>query len=268
VSSSQRQLSAATHDLAAHGWNGKDASSTLEEGFLPHVTIQMPVYKESLEATIAPSVSSLQKAMLTYARQGGTSSIFVCDDGMQLINAADRDARVAFYAAHDIGWVARPKHTSEPGGFKRAGRFKKASNMNYALKLSLRMEELLIQLQNDPNLAARSPGTPGYGQGHGRTQSGVGYDGLPLNDSEKDGFGGVLGMPGVAIPTQLGLEERALGMAVSETNGEAWAACGKSMRMGEIILIVDSDTVVPEVCCGLAQKGSMLTGYCLTGLPA
>ena len=63
---------------------------------------------------------------------------------MQLISAADRDARVAFYAAHDIGWVARPKHSNESGGFKRAGRFKKASNMNYALKLSLRMEEIYL----------------------------------------------------------------------------------------------------------------------------
>lgn len=31
-----------------------------------------------------PSVESLKKAMQTYARQGGTSTIFINDDGMQV----------------------------------------------------------------------------------------------------------------------------------------------------------------------------------------
>ncbi|KAG6864652.1 hypothetical protein C0991_008069 [Blastosporella zonata] len=94
---------------------------------LPHITIQLPVYKESLELVIAPSVFSIKKAMQTYARQGGTSAIFVCDDGMQLISDADREERIAFYANHNIGWVARPGHSSASDGFKRAGKFKKAS---------------------------------------------------------------------------------------------------------------------------------------------
>ena len=52
-----------------------------------------------------------------------------------------------FYANHGIGWVARPKHDdSSPSGFKRAGRFKKASNMNYALALSLKAEKHLAEL--------------------------------------------------------------------------------------------------------------------------
>ena len=46
---------------------------------------------------------------------------------MQLISAEDREERIAFYANHNIGWVARPGHSSTPGGFKRAGKFKKAS---------------------------------------------------------------------------------------------------------------------------------------------
>lgn len=87
----------------------------------------MPVYKESLELTIAPSVFSVKKAMQTYARQGGTSAIFICDDGMQVLGEEDRKERVKFYANHNIGWVARPGHDSKPGGFKRAGKFKKAS---------------------------------------------------------------------------------------------------------------------------------------------
>ena len=114
---------------------------------LPHVTIQMPVYKESLKTVLAPSIESIKKAMQTYARQGGTSTIFINDDGLQLLSPADRDERLAYYEDHGIGWVARPKHENTPDGFKRAGRFKKASNMNYGLRLSLRLEKHLADLQ-------------------------------------------------------------------------------------------------------------------------
>ncbi|KAJ3511596.1 hypothetical protein NLJ89_g4008 [Agrocybe chaxingu] len=175
---------------------------------LPHITIQMPVYKESLEQTIAPSVYSVKKAMQTYARQGGTSAIFICDDGMQLISEEDRNERIAFYANHNIGWTARPGHNSAPGGFKRAGKFKKASNMNYGLALSLKLEKFLVQLEAE--------------------------------GAEDDG--------------DECLEDRAMKMAQEELYEESdrkfrpWCANGKSLRMGEIILIIDSDTVVPEDC--------------------
>src|SRR5260370_29150355 len=90
---------------------------------------------------------SIKKAMQTYARQGGTSSIFVHDDGLQLISEADRQQRIMFYAENGIGWVARPKHEDSEGEFKRRGRFKKASNMNYGLALSLKMEEHIVKLE-------------------------------------------------------------------------------------------------------------------------
>lgn len=83
----------------------------------------------------APSVFSLKKAMQTYARQGGTSAIFVHDDGLQLLGEKERQKRISFYADHNIGWVARPPHSSAADGYKRAGRFKKASNMNYGLQV-------------------------------------------------------------------------------------------------------------------------------------
>jgi hypothetical protein len=60
-------------------------------------------------------VNSLKKAMQTYARQGGTSSIFVHDDGLQLLSAEERERRIAFYADHNIGYAplppALPLHT-------------------------------------------------------------------------------------------------------------------------------------------------------------
>ena len=111
---------------------------------LPHVTIQCPVYKESLEEVIQPTIVSIKKAMSTYELQGGTANIFINDDGMQLIKEEEREARMAFYADNGIGWVARPGHSKEPGGFQRKGKFKKASNMNFALSLSCALEDKLL----------------------------------------------------------------------------------------------------------------------------
>ncbi|KAI0357210.1 hypothetical protein OH77DRAFT_142459 [Trametes cingulata] len=186
----------------------RPAPNKLVDTNLPHITIEMPVYKESLTETIAPSVYSLKKAMQTYARQGGTSSIIIHEDGLQLLSEEERQARIAFYADHNIGWVARPPHSSAPDGYKRAGRFKKASNMNYGLALSLKLEKHLLALE-----AEGAQDTPDEC-----------------------------------------LEDRALKMAIEETYEESgnrwrpWAANGKSLRVGEIILIVDSDTIVPEDC--------------------
>ncbi|KIM44070.1 hypothetical protein M413DRAFT_443129 [Hebeloma cylindrosporum] len=173
---------------------------------LPHITVQMPVYKESLEETIAPSVFSLKKAMQTYARQGGTSAILIHDDGLQSLSKEDQEKRISFYSDHNIGWIARPPHSNDADGFKRAGRFKKASNMNYGLQLSLCMEKHILALESSD------------------------YKG------------------------ELSLEEQGLELAIEETyeatgkKWKPWAKGARSLRIGDIILIVDSDTVVPEDC--------------------
>ena len=162
---------------------------------------------------------SIKKAMETYARQGGSSSVFVHDDGLQLIDEADRQERIRFYGDNDIGWVARPKHDSYnfEGGFKRRGRFKRASNMNYGLALSLKMEEHIRRLEVE------------RGEKASVTDSTVSDD---VNDD---------------------IEEQALRLAIEETFEETgqlhkpWAHNARALRIGEIILIVDSDTIVPEV---------------------
>jgi hypothetical protein len=188
----------------------------------------------------APSVDSIKKAMKTYARQGGSSTIFINDDGLQLLSAADRDARIAFYENHDIGYVARPPHSDKPGGFRRAGRFKKASNMNYGLRLSLKVEKHLAALRererNEPgstNVGFPRP-APVFG-----SSSNVGTGSRSGASEDED--------------VNMSLEDRALALAVEEVFEESgklykpWAANGKAIRMGEVVLIVDSDTVVPEV---------------------
>ncbi len=160
---------------------------------------------------------SIKKAMQTYARQGGTSAIFVHDDGLQLISEEDRDKRISFYTNHGVGWVARPKHDDSEGGFKRRGRFKKASNMNYGLALSLKMEEIIRRLEIERGEKASFMDTT-------------------TSDDDAEG-----------------IEEQALRMAVEETFEESgrrfkpWAHNAKALRIGDVILIVDSDTIVPEV---------------------
>jgi hypothetical protein len=203
----------------------------------------MPVYKESLEAVLAPSIQSIKKAMKTYSRQGGTSTIFINDDGLQLLPPAERSARIAYYANHGIGWVARPPHSNEPDGFKRAGRFKKASNMNYALQLSMKLERHLEASINQEKSGVRLTASSPTGKSKSPRFSLSTSDGPdPSTEGHEN--------------DEMSLEDRALLTAIEEVHEAAgkregfkpWAANGRAMRIGEIVLLVDSDTIVPEDC--------------------
>ncbi|KAF2841990.1 hypothetical protein M501DRAFT_968140 [Patellaria atrata CBS 101060] len=171
----------------------------------PHITIQCPVYKEGLHSVIEPTIRSIKAAISTYEMQGGTANIFVNDDGMQLISEADARARQDFYDEHNIGWVARPAHNPKGEGdkpvFHRRGKFKKASNMNYALWVSNRVEEKLEQILH-------RTGVESYDQDAAYTS--------------------------------------ALAEVVAEDDGQTWAE--GNIRMGDYILLIDSDTRVPVDC--------------------
>ncbi|GAK65448.1 glycosyltransferase family 2 protein [Moesziomyces antarcticus] len=108
---------------------------------LPSITIQVPVYKESLEGVIAPTILDMKKAMKTYELQGGKANILVCEDGMQLLDEEEQQKRRDFYQTQGCGWVSRPGHGRN--GFVRAGRFKKASNLNFVLDFSFDVQQLL-----------------------------------------------------------------------------------------------------------------------------
>ncbi|THH01974.1 hypothetical protein EW026_g833 [Hermanssonia centrifuga] len=229
----------------------KPRPNKIVDNNLPHITIQMPVYKESLENVLAPSIESLKKAMQTYARQGGTSTIFINDDGLRILSREDRDTRIAYYANHGIGWVARPKHDNAPDGFKRAGRFKKASNMNYGLALSLKAEKHLEALQANQEKERSSR------ENSREIREDLRY-GMQYQDRDGDN------QEIVEVGREEGgaidggewedLEEKALMLAIDEVyetsqrRWRPWAANGRACRVGEIILIVDSDTIVPEDC--------------------
>ncbi|KAI1463737.1 glycosyl transferase family group 2-domain-containing protein [Daldinia caldariorum] len=165
---------------------------------LPHVTIQCPVYKEGLETVIQPTVLSIQRAMSTYELQGGTANMFINDDGLQLIAEEERLARIAFYSSNSIGWVARPKHGEN--GFLRRGKFKKASNMNYALMISCKVEDQLLR--------------------HSRMREWAHVD--------------------ETLAYEQALKQ------VLEEDERAWA--DGNIRVGDYILLIDSDTRVPADC--------------------
>lgn len=164
---------------------------------LPHVTIQCPVYKEGLNSVIAPTVKSVKQAISTYELQGGSANLFINDDGLQIINEEERKERIEFYNNHNIGWVARPGHGDN---FKRKGKFKKASNMNYGIHISCMVEDKLALIQRSSHWS-QSDETKAY--------------------------------------------ERCL-QEVLEEEGRAWA--DGNIRLGDYILLVDSDTRVPSDC--------------------
>ncbi|KIH93790.1 hypothetical protein SPBR_04088 [Sporothrix brasiliensis 5110] len=173
-------------------------SPRLQTSVLPHVTVQCPVYKEGLGAVIEPTVKSIKQAISTYELQGGSANMFINDDGLQLLDDEARQARIDFYADHSIGWVARPKDGEN--GFRRRGKFKKASNMNFALMISNRVEEKLRVYKRGP----------AWTQQH-----------------------------------EARAYEHAL-REVLEEDGRAWA--DGNIRVGDYILIIDSDTRVPSDC--------------------
>jgi len=186
---------------------------------LPHMTIQMPVYKEGLKGVIMPTIISVLKAVNYYQAHGGTATILVCDDGMQLISEELQEARKVFYELHDIAWVSRPKQVTKPGPdyFLRKGKFKKASNMNYALDFSGRVEDRWLA-----KMEAKAK------------ELGCAPQEISLEDEDD-------------------IYESARVEVEAEDGGRTWSA--GDVRIGEFILIIDSDTRVPENCllCGALE---------------
>ncbi|KYK58723.1 hypothetical protein DCS_05740 [Drechmeria coniospora] len=178
------------------------------DGFVPpKITIQMPVYKEGMETVIVPTIRSLQAAISYYESHGGSANIFVNDDGLRAgLSEEVVQQRRDFYHDNNIGWVARPRHNGEEG-FARKGKFKKASNMNFALNVSQKVEAHL-QETVDARIASDASDM--------------------LDESE-----------------EAELYAAAL-TRVLEENPLAWAE--GDIRVGEHILIVDSDTRVPVDC--------------------
>ncbi|KAI8651093.1 Glyco-trans-2-like domain-containing protein [Fusarium keratoplasticum] len=212
---------------------------------LPHITVQMPVYKEGLRGVIVPTMVSVMAAIQHYENQGGTASVFINDDGMQCIQPELAAARKQYYRENGIGYCARlptmrshksggflswfkrsppidpavdnqdeselsPQGRANKLGFVRKGKFKKASNMNYCLAFSNRVEDELHRLTE---LECQTRDCT--------------YESLTAEDDDR-------------------LYEVALQNMLEADEGKTWAE--GNIRMGEIILIIDCDTRVPVDC--------------------
>ena len=181
---------------------------------LPHITIEMPVYKEGLKGVIIPTVQSVMAAVKHYEIQGGTATIYINDDGMQIVKPELAEARKVFYELNNIGWCSRPAHCTDKKVieefperyFERKGKFKKASNMNYCLDFSIRVEDEMLRLFEES-----------------AAEKGRSVEELTVDDETK-------------------LYEQARNNIVEHDGGKTQAA--GDVRLGEIILLIDSDTRV------------------------
>jgi glycosyltransferase involved in cell wall biosynthesis len=126
-------------------------------------------------------------------------------DAVQIISNEDAQERQEFYEENAIGWVARPPHNLSPAtgerAFNRRGKFKKASNMNYALRVSTQVEEHMATLER--------------------------YEDWTQMDENR-------------------AYVQALDAVLALYEGDAWA--DGNIRVGDYILLIDSDTRLPQDC--------------------
>ncbi|KAH6710770.1 glycosyl transferase family group 2-domain-containing protein [Leptodontidium sp. MPI-SDFR-AT-0119] len=195
------------------------APPRIQSATLPHITIQCPVYKEGLSSVIAPTVKSIKQAISTYELQGGSANMFVNDDGLQIIDEEERRARIEFYADHSIGWTARPKHGDN---FIRKGKLVSHSS---ASRLIHPME-----IRHDP-----PPSLNASNMNFGLHISCMVEEKLALIQRPVDW----------TQADEAQAYERCLKEAL-EDNGRAWA--DGNIRVGDYILLIDSDTRVPSDC--------------------
>ena len=104
------------------------------------------------------------------------------------------------------GFFKRNKKIKNPDGFVRKGQFKKASNMNYCLDFSIRVEDEFLRLMDARALS-----------------KGCEVEALTLEDEKE-------------------LNDEAMKTVIESDEGKTLAA--GNVRIGEVILIIDSDTRV------------------------
>ena len=104
------------------------------------------------------------------------------------------------------GFFKRTKKVKNPDGFVRKGQFKKASNMNYCLDFSIRVEDEFLRLM----------------AGRAESKSCTVED-LTIEDENE-------------------LYDDAMKTTVESDEGRTLAA--GNVRMGEVVLLIDSDTRV------------------------
>jgi hypothetical protein len=118
------------------------------------------------------------------------------------------------------GFFKRTKKRKNPDGFVRKGQFKKASNMNYCLDFSIRVEDEFLRL-----MAARA------------LEKGCDVEELTFDDEKE-------------------LNDEAMKSIIESDEGRTLAA--GNVRVGEIILLIDSDTRVVSFSVRISSDISLL----------
>lgn len=129
----------------------------------------------------------------------------------------EKHERIRFYDENNIAWIARPQDNDDEFGYSRKGRFKKASNMNFALNAANKADDALFRM---------------------------------LGESSDN--------PILIEPAD---EEVCYNQALAEVlESDRRISAGGDIRIGEHILIVDSDTRVvrgPESQFAIDYSSSM-----------
>jgi hypothetical protein len=104
-------------------------------------------------------------------------------------------------------------------------------------------------------------------QSHNHRGDGEGDDPAPENTNQEVGNVSDEGPGTAAMIRPEDVEERALQLAMEEVWEESgrkyrpWGANGRATRMGEVVLLVDSDTVVPAVGFLLVLGNKLLMNF-------
>ena len=94
------------------------------------VTIQIPVYTESFDKVLLKTFENVNDLCKNYNRRNKKYkiNIFINDDGLLKISEDERKKRINYYnSINELFYIGRPIKN-------RAGKFKKASNMNFCLR--------------------------------------------------------------------------------------------------------------------------------------
>lgn len=154
---------------------------------------------------------------------------------MQLLDEEDLAVRKEYYDLNSIAYVARPPHSTE---FVRAGRFKKASNLNYALELSIRVEEMMNE---------RRPATTNDSSS------------LWTNDQEDSLYKEVLAQALIDRTKMMNVKEYPEGRSTGDLpKGRKAKKEEKEKRKREEAMVVEKERAVGPWCAGNIRMGEFV----------
>jgi len=154
---------------------------------------------------------------------------------MQLLDEEDLAVRKEYYELNSLAYVARPPHSAE---FVRAGRFKKASNLNFALELSIRVEEMM----NERRPASTNDSSS-----------------LWTNDQEEPLYKDVLDQALVERTKMINVKEYPEGRSTGDLpKGRKAKKEEKEKRKREEAQVVEKERAVGPWCAGNIRMGEFL----------